>query len=390
MNADKLFNTSIAQSPIVVIEHFKVGPVKIEPNRLLMPYTVIQNGQADTKELIYKYEEQVFDKNNPTDQNLAGMIGAQLALNYGLFCEKITFDGLFDHTYQRFLKDMMENTSREILVNKILQPTVFLKEVAKGIVPQKKKRYTNAEVAFTNTAFPDVHVAEYPKALEGNAKKFKAYHAAKTEELEAIFANYHGKQFHNVTVDLKVALGVPSDEMIRMTSVLKPDLLVIGVPENRHWTNLRFINRPMEIAESVKCPVLLVPMVKTFQSIQQIVYATNFSLEDVGAMLEFRVWMDIFKAKLHCVHICKTTKEQPDAERRMNLLKKILPYDDFKFSVLVGSPEKELEKMLVADKANLVAMLKRHKALWYDTIKPSLTEKIADKTWIPLLIYNQK
>lgn len=155
MNADKLFNTSIAQSPIVVIEHFKVGPVKIEPNRLLMPYTVIQNGQADTKELIYKYEEQVFDKNNPTDQNLAGMIGAQLALNYGLFCEKITFDGLFDHTDQRFLKDMMENTSREILVNKILQPTVFLKEVAKGIVPQKNKRYTNAEVAFTNTAFPD-------------------------------------------------------------------------------------------------------------------------------------------------------------------------------------------------------------------------------------------
>lgn len=235
-----------------------------------------------------------------------------------------------------------------------------------------------------------VHVAKYPKELEGNAKQFKAHHAAKTEELAAVFSSHHGKQFHNVTVDLRVALGSPSDELIRITSGLKPDLLVVGVPENRHWAKLRFINRPMEIAESVKCPVLLVPMLKTFHSIQQIVYATNFSLEDVGAMLEFRVWMDIFKAKLHCVHICKTEKAQPDAERRMNLLKKILPYDDFKFSVLVGSPEKELEKILVADKANLVAMLKRHKALWYDTVKPSLTEKIADETWIPLLIYNQQ
>ena len=60
-------STFFAQSPLVVIEHFKVGPVKIEPNRLVMPYTLIQNGMADTKELIYKYEEKVFDKNNPTD-----------------------------------------------------------------------------------------------------------------------------------------------------------------------------------------------------------------------------------------------------------------------------------------------------------------------------------
>ncbi|GEM_PF-3529826 len=235
-----------------------------------------------------------------------------------------------------------------------------------------------------------VHIAEYPKALEGNAKKIKVHHAAKTEELKTVFANHHGKQFHNVSVDLRVAFGSPSDELIRITSGLKPDLLVIGVPENRHWRKLKFINRPMGIAESVKCPVLLVPMVKTFQRIQQIVYTTNFSLEDVGAMLEFRVWMDIFKAKLHCVHICKTKKEQPDAERRMKLLQKVLPFEDFKFSVLVGQPEKELEKVLVADKANLVAMLKRHKTLWYDTIKPSLTEKIVEETWIPLLIYNQQ
>lgn len=131
-----------------------------------------------------------------------------------------------------------------------------------------------------------VHVAKYPSELEGDAKKFKAYHQTKTEELKAVFANHHGKQFHNITVDFRVAMGSPSDELIRLTQSLKPDLLVIGVPENKHWAKLRFVNRPMEIAETVNCPVLLVPMVKTFQSIQQIVYATNFSLEDVGALME--------------------------------------------------------------------------------------------------------
>jgi len=235
-----------------------------------------------------------------------------------------------------------------------------------------------------------VHVAKYPRELEGNAKAFKAYHTTKTEELKTVFANHHGKQFHNISVDLRVAMGSPSDELIRLAQAIKPDLLVIGVPENKHWGKLRFVNRPMEIAESVHCPVLLVPMLKAFQSIQQIVYATNFSLEDVGALMELKEWMTIFKAKLHCMHICKTETERPDAERKMNILKKIFPDDNFRFTVEVGDAETMIERFLLADKANLVAMLKRNKALWFDTIKPSLTEKIADDTWIPLLIYNQK
>lgn len=136
-----------------VIDELVVGPVKVEPNRLVMPYTIWQNGQPDTNELIYKYEEAVFEPQNPTSQNLASMVGAQLALNYGLFCKKITFDGLFDHTDRRFLIDMMENTSKEILVKKIYQPNVFLLGEARELPVQKLKHYTQAEIVFKNTAF---------------------------------------------------------------------------------------------------------------------------------------------------------------------------------------------------------------------------------------------
>ncbi|MEM1120561.1 MAG: hypothetical protein AAGJ18_08925 [Bacteroidota bacterium] len=149
----KQSNNLPAQSPLVVIELLQVGPVKLEKNRLVMPYTITQNGEVQTNELIYKYEEPVFDPASPTDQNVASMIGAQLALNYGLFCEKIVFDGLFDATDQRFLRDMMENTSREILVHKIWQPTVFLKGEARNLPVAQQKRYTKAVVTFANTAF---------------------------------------------------------------------------------------------------------------------------------------------------------------------------------------------------------------------------------------------
>ncbi len=143
------------KSPLLVIEHLIIGPVKIEPKRLVMPYTIVQNGKQDTNELIYKYEENVFDPANPGSQNLASMIGSQVALNYGLFCEKITFDGQFDQTDQRFLLNMMENTSREILVKKIYEPNVFLQGEVKSLPVQKSKKYTLANVEFTNSAFKD-------------------------------------------------------------------------------------------------------------------------------------------------------------------------------------------------------------------------------------------
>ena len=49
------------------------------------------------------------------------MIGAQVALNYGLFCRKIVFHGIFDGTDRRFLSDMAQNTAREIYVKKFLE-----------------------------------------------------------------------------------------------------------------------------------------------------------------------------------------------------------------------------------------------------------------------------
>lgn len=140
-------------STLLVIDQLIVGPVQIEPKRILVPYTVVQAEHKDSKELIYKYDEIVFDAKSPASQNLASLMGAQLALNYGLFCKKIVFDGLFDDTDRRLLLDMMENTSREILVHKIYQPNVFLPGLQVPI--EKLKTYTQAEIEFKNTRYSD-------------------------------------------------------------------------------------------------------------------------------------------------------------------------------------------------------------------------------------------
>ena len=69
-------------SNLNVFERLEVGPVKLEPKRLIAPYRLFYNGKMEQTELIYSYEETVFDPAEPESQNLANMIAAQVALNH--------------------------------------------------------------------------------------------------------------------------------------------------------------------------------------------------------------------------------------------------------------------------------------------------------------------
>ena len=46
---------------VVVFERLEIGPVKLEPRRLIAPYRLYYNGKIEQTELIYSYEEKVFD-----------------------------------------------------------------------------------------------------------------------------------------------------------------------------------------------------------------------------------------------------------------------------------------------------------------------------------------
>jgi len=136
---------------LIVIDQLEVGPIKLEPNRLVAPYTVTNKGKKDTIDLIYKYEEDVFDPEDESSVNLASMIAAQVAMNYGLFCKKIIFNGLYDSTDQRLIKDMMENTAREIYVKKFLEHNSFITGSFTELPVIKMKSYLQSKLQFNST-----------------------------------------------------------------------------------------------------------------------------------------------------------------------------------------------------------------------------------------------
>ena len=126
----------------------EVGPLRLEARRLRCPYTVIRGEHRETTELAYRWEENVFDPAEAADRNLAAMIAAQVALNYGLFCDAIRFRGPFDEADRRFLAKMARNTAREIYVKKLLSPNPFLRGAAAELPLIRQEHYLRARLDF--------------------------------------------------------------------------------------------------------------------------------------------------------------------------------------------------------------------------------------------------
>ena len=48
-----------------VIDQLEVGPVRVEPRRIMAPYSVTRDSQVHTMNLIYRFEEDVFVPGEP-------------------------------------------------------------------------------------------------------------------------------------------------------------------------------------------------------------------------------------------------------------------------------------------------------------------------------------
>lgn len=120
MKENLLINDCKELKGLLAFDCLEVGPVKLKKESITIPYTVVNKNSRETTELIYSYEEDVFDLADESYINLAGMIGAQVALNYGLFCNKIVFIGLFDNIDRIALKGLGREHREGNLCEKIL------------------------------------------------------------------------------------------------------------------------------------------------------------------------------------------------------------------------------------------------------------------------------
>lgn len=148
MDVDRQTSGNDPLAVLEVIDRLDVGPTTVDPEGLRVPYRLYRGARQEVRELTVAYDEPVFDPGEAADRNLAAMIGAQVALNYGLFCRRIRFIGPFDEHDQRFLRVMLAKMAREIYVKKLLEPNPSLREPWRGLPALLRSDYVRADVRF--------------------------------------------------------------------------------------------------------------------------------------------------------------------------------------------------------------------------------------------------
>jgi hypothetical protein len=190
-------------SALQVFDCMEVGPATVEKRRLLAPYRLHIGGHVHESKLIYTFEEPVFDPDDIDSHNLADMIAAQVAINYGLFCRQILFRGDYDKVDQKFIIDMTENTSTEIYVKKILEHNPFLTGAAVNFPLIKQKKYTQAEILFEKTLTQkrpswDVQSQRHTVLSSGGKDSLVSYAFLNESgfEVHPIFINESGRHWY--------------------------------------------------------------------------------------------------------------------------------------------------------------------------------------------------
>lgn len=149
-----------------VIDAMEVGPVQVTPVSLRTRCRLLVDGVTHETTFSYRFKEPVFPRDDAAAVNLAAMMSVMPVLNYGLFCRRITFHDDFDQTDRRFLTDMMENTSREIVVKKLHEENCFLLPGWQLPHIPRLERYTQAELVFKGSA-PAVFQEAWASRKEG-------------------------------------------------------------------------------------------------------------------------------------------------------------------------------------------------------------------------------
>ena len=185
-----------------VIDRLEMGPVRLERKRVVAPYTVIRGRKRESLDFIYRYEEAVFEPDDPAALNLASVVSAQVALNYGLFCREIVFHGPFDRHDRKLLVEMAANTAREIYVKKFLEPNPFLVGDASSLSPEKRDSYLVAELVFPDDEPPRTAPWETDRGrcvvLSSGGKESLLSHGLLDElgvETHPIFVNESGRHW---------------------------------------------------------------------------------------------------------------------------------------------------------------------------------------------------
>ncbi len=201
------------------------------------------------------------------------------------------------------------------------------------------------------------------------------------------------KEAPDINLNRIVKQGLPSAQIMASAEELKAELVVMGTTGKGAVERLLVGSNAMRMVKHAPCLLLLVPPDAAFAGFSKIVFATDLSDDNLKHVSGLLPLAKLVNAELLFLNI-QTPDGNPAAEA-VNLMTE-------KIRLLVHYPkvsgyfcrEREISKgiqyFLDEQKAGFLAMYTRHRGLFGELFKPSLTGRMSLHCRVPLLVIHEK
>jgi nucleotide-binding universal stress UspA family protein len=194
-------------------------------------------------------------------------------------------------------------------------------------------------------------------------------------------------------LDYRIEVGYPPKVIHAYCSGKMIDTVMLaGAKERSFFTDDAYT---VDIIRKLPCPVWVIPEGITYKSFSEILYATDYNQEDIPNLKILAKFASKFPASITAVHILKNNgfEEKVKVGGFADRIKKETGYDMISHKVLpekTGEPlVEEIHNFALLIDADLVVLLRENRGFIDRLMHGSRSEKIARKTQLPVLIFNE-
>ncbi len=195
-------------------------------------------------------------------------------------------------------------------------------------------------------------------------------------------------------LEYKVEIGSPPEIIDNYCSAMLVDSIMLsGSKEHSLFSDAA---GNIEIIRKVKIPVWIVPEGIAYKPFSEILYATDYHVEDIPNLKILARFASRFPANITAVHV----SGNDDFEEKVkelgfaDMIKSEIGYNLISVKVLKekkGEPlVEELHSFALMIDADLIVLLRENRGFIERLMHGSRSEKIARQTQLPVLIYNEK
>ncbi|MFK8102016.1 MAG: universal stress protein [Saprospiraceae bacterium] len=194
----------------------------------------------------------------------------------------------------------------------------------------------------------------------------------------------------NTTCEQQVYLGYTGEELVRLSTEEKPDLIVMATSGEVNLVENMFGTISTYVSQYANCPVWLLPPEVRFSGINNIAYASNYESADEKSLTKLSNFANQFGAQVHLVHVNEDEKKG-DVEFETLILKKLFhqKVSDQAFELATVESENVWEGLhdyARTQEIDLLVLLTRQRGFWEGIMHTSVTKKMVLQTAVPLLV----